>query len=458
MTSSLSSVVSPSSVQHPSYNFSETSTSSSLAASLSSSAHSSPASPSTLVSFSALRSAYMRSAPIEVVLQLCRDIQLMACTELQDRFVSEVIYSYPCCCFPPNSRMSSRLLKALIVESDIAHFPLADSIAIAFDQIMGGFSSPPPLCVCRPRCAKLHAEGVSFVSYQLPAALVPKHYHNEQPTPYNTMSFRLFKERNEVGLRTWTGGMYLSEYLYGQRSVLRLRGARVLELGGGVGITAVSTARLCGVRELVATDKCPHVLYNLKMNVHINCIQLREKYWETERKQRKKVEERGDFMGASSVSFEIFDWELKLALLSKIQPNAATADQSPADWAGIDLVIGSDLVYDPKASNELVGALTSLLQVPVEKEDEKRRQEEEDVEEQGEVAELVSSCLKRGKRYAIIVCTVRDADEFALFLSTLKESGLKCVEDEETVVRLFDYDRSNIRVLIIADGVNENTK
>ena len=124
-----------------------------------------------------------------------------------------------------------------------------------------------------------------------------------------------------VGMRVWAAGLLLANFLAANPSLLR--GARVLELGAGIGATAAALAAAMDAAdaplELVLTDYEPSVVDNMRHNV-AGC-------------------------GWPVVRCETLDWCRPLA----------------ADVAAYDLVVAADVTYDPALAPPFAATLAALL-------------------------------------------------------------------------------------------------
>eukprot|EP00762_Andalucia_godoyi_P001355 ANDGO_04881.mRNA.1 Putative uncharacterized protein DDB_G0277003 len=129
---------------------------------------------------------------------------------------------------------------------------------------------------------------------------------------------------HETGTVAWEAGCFLAEFAASHPDLFD--GKSVLELGTGIGVTAIGLMKLCNIRRMTMTDYAPLVLSNLAGNVKLNEPYPSGCAWTME-----------------SMNWESFD-------------RSAVADRTE------ELVIGADLVYEPDAIIGLCNVVQSLLQ------------------------------------------------------------------------------------------------
>ncbi|RXM37138.1 UPF0764 protein C16orf89-like [Acipenser ruthenus] len=140
-----------------------------------------------------------------------------------------------------------------------------------------------------------------------------------------------------TGLVTWEAALCLAEWALELPQVFKDRS--VLELGSGVGLTGIALCKSCSPKRYTFSDCHPTVLQQLQRNVELNGLALR-----------------GSSVADSSsadvgVAVEGLDW-------------AAVSEEQLQDLQA-DVVIASDVVYDPEIVCCLVGLLSKLLSCTV---------------------------------------------------------------------------------------------
>ncbi|KXS11349.1 hypothetical protein M427DRAFT_60764 [Gonapodya prolifera JEL478] len=171
-----------------------------------------------------------------------------------------------------------------------------------------------------------------------------------------------------TGLRSWTGGIALSEYLatWQRRSATlsaqpNVAGKSVLELGAGCGLLALTCAAL-GAKRVVATDTT-RVVSRLRKNVEMNL--------------ESSLHNGGSKMPVTEVA--ILNWG------EAIPPTLVGHNDA------IDLILATDVIFDPTLISPLVVTLDSIIQCGAE---------------------------------AFIVSTVRNSATYERFLDGTRERGL----------------------------------
>ncbi|TFK21547.1 hypothetical protein FA15DRAFT_672480 [Coprinopsis marcescibilis] len=150
-----------------------------------------------------------------------------------------------------------------------------------------------------------------------------------------------FEDHTSVGLQSWGSSIIFGESFCASPSSYfggppgRPSPRRILELGAGTGITSIAAAKLLANQrpEIVATDFHPDVLENLKLNIKLN------------------------FPPSPSIS-----------------PSTPIA-VLPLDWANPDycapyldkrfeVILGTDVVYEPEHATWIKGCVRNLLCLP----------------------------------------------------------------------------------------------
>ncbi|GAA5862845.1 hypothetical protein JCM3774_006661 [Rhodotorula dairenensis] len=191
-----------------------------------------------------------------------------------------------------------------------------------------------------------------------------------------------------TGLRTWQACVALSNHLLADPSLVRSH-SRILELGAGVGLLSLVSAKVLGpgdntrpergeTTRIVATDVDEKVLEMLEANIAENGLQER-------------------------VLARSLDWELAL----DPQRAGSELDRWEAEVWGTKnqratLILGADIVYDPSLIGPLSAKLAYLL----------------------EPAQPVQDSCSSPSSEALIAGTVRNEETWELFLSACRARRL----------------------------------
>eukprot|EP00756_Hemistasia_phaeocysticola_P041428 Hpha_TRINITY_DN16916_c1_g6::TRINITY_DN16916_c1_g6_i1::g.54945::m.54945 len=209
-------------------------------------------------------------------------------------------------------------------------------------------------------------------------------------------ALRVYPEFSQVGLALWPAGYALAEWLMTRPE--DFRGANIVELGSGVGLTAVAAARYTEARSVTLTDYLPSVNSNAEENMFLCGLSAEESA-----RPRVRVRE--------------LDWEKAMSgdadTLELVKESAATH------------LLAADVVYDP----EVIPALAHT------------------------VSAFVSLCP--GLQGAIFGVTHRTEQSWQLAVDELARRGLslkaaasaESLQSEEE--RIFQYDRSLVKIYIL---------
>ncbi|CDM29149.1 hypothetical protein DTO013E5_5859 [Penicillium roqueforti] len=230
--------------------------------------------------------------------------------------------------FPvPPDRYRSRVLKQLIsrIEESIIN-PEEDEIN---DDLMESWST----LVSQPKPSALQqAQQLSLVKYTAPtssAGNCPKR------TVTTSESRGVILYAGTTGNRTWEAALHLGSFLASEAGEALVRGKRVIELGAGTGFLSFLCARHLGVRSIVATDREPALVDNIRACVKHN------------------------LHGRESIPIYPAVWEWGTPL-EKVGDLAGLGSDEGEEGTGLkfDVALGADLVYD----TDLVPSLLSTVQ------------------------------------------------------------------------------------------------
>ncbi|KAI8630803.1 S-adenosyl-L-methionine-dependent methyltransferase [Xylariaceae sp. FL1651] len=154
---------------------------------------------------------------------------------------------------------------------------------------------------------------------------------SEEPTITLLERRNLISGSRTTGFRTWEAALHLGSYLLTDAGRSLIRGKTVLELGGGTGFLAILCAKHLGARHVTTTDGDESVLDGLKENLALNGLD-----------DERLVTTRKLWWGE----------ELK-----------GTWVEQECEAEPYDVVVGTDITYDPVAIVVLVQTLQYLFQM-----------------------------------------------------------------------------------------------
>eukprot|EP00897_Mesotaenium_endlicherianum_P000895 jgi/Mesen1/10806/ME000092S10290 len=173
--------------------------------------------------------------------------------------------------------------------------------------------------------------------------------------------------QGSTGCSVWPAGIYLAEFLMSFPRVVA--GRRCLELGSGSGLVGACLARLCP-KKVVLTDGNLEALHNLSHNLTINGARIA--LAPPEDQQVAAREEHGTAWQAAAPSRETSDAlsgppvgesaDVDAPEVSCTQLRWEDAEREELEAHEADLILGADLVYDPRVVPMLVKVLALLLQ------------------------------------------------------------------------------------------------
>ncbi|EPT31674.1 hypothetical protein TGME49_254830 [Toxoplasma gondii ME49] len=138
-----------------------------------------------------LRRGVMRAARMQKVIAICTFLDLLSSTEMQDIFVDLLFSAPPLRDAPPPKAYLVSLLKCLYVAAELRQLPLSDRFAEAIFEHVSAYSKSDDM------------DDKPFVAYET----------LDVARPPQVFTFRILPCRNELGMRTWTAGFFLVEYL-----------------------------------------------------------------------------------------------------------------------------------------------------------------------------------------------------------------------------------------------------
>ncbi|KAJ5457185.1 hypothetical protein N7530_012459 [Penicillium desertorum] len=231
---------------------------------------------------------------------------------------------------PPDS-YRSRVLKQILsrIEESITN-PEEDEIN---DDLMESWST----LVSQPKPSALQqAQQLSLVKYTAPTC-------NTGTSPERTVttseSRGLILSAGTTGNRTWEAALHLGSFLASETGEALVRGKRVIELGAGTGFLSLVCACHLGVRSVVATDRGPALIDNIR-----DCV-------------------RHNLQGRESIPIYPAVWEWGTPLERKGDLAGLGSDEGE-DGTGLrfDVALGADLIYDTDLVPLLISTVRDLFE------------------------------------------------------------------------------------------------
>ncbi|KAG2455769.1 CP062 protein, partial [Polypterus senegalus] len=137
-----------------------------------------------------------------------------------------------------------------------------------------------------------------------------------------------------TGLVTWEAALCLAEWAMEHTDIFQ--GRSILELGSGVGLTGITVCKMCRPHKYIFSDCHPNVLRQLQKNLSLNNLAIQE-FASSAASNTSEVQ----------IMVKNLDWEV--------------ASQEHFKDLCVDVVIASDVVYDPEIVRCLVKLLSQLL-------------------------------------------------------------------------------------------------
>lgn len=168
--------------------------------------------------------------------------------------------------------------------------------------------------VAQPKPTALQqAQQLSPIKYTAPLQFPPS---STERTVTTIESRGLILSGGTTGNRTWEAALHLGSFLASPAGEALVRGKRIIELGAGTGFLSLFCARHLGARGVVATDREPVLIGNMR-----HCVRLNQ--GET---------------GPIPIFPAVWDWGSPLELTEEMTPLVED------DQLGFDVALGADLV------------------------------------------------------------------------------------------------------------------
>lgn len=258
---------------------------------------------------------------------------LLSCTRVQGEVMKTIIYHEHTTKYSPSTQYIGLFLKKYIdlIENIPGGYDLDDELVESYVSLIASTD------------LTAMSAGMCFKTYTL---------DKEQYTRVVLKEEQMMISHGTTGLQTWIASLYLSDFFIEHPDIIRSR--NVLELGAGCGLLGFVCAAM-GATHVQSTDFSPMVMKLLEENRELN-PQIR-----------------------GQISVSELDWNDPEELCGKM-----------ADT--VDVIVGSDVVYDPTIMPALVDVLQRVI---------------------------VSS-----QQVAYITITVRNQDTADLFFKLIDDTGV----------------------------------
>ncbi|KAJ5376307.1 hypothetical protein N7509_013193 [Penicillium cosmopolitanum] len=256
----------------------------------------------------------------------------------------------------PPTTYRSRVLKLLLarIEEGITD-PEEDEI---LDSLMETWAN----LLTTPKPSALdQAQQLSQIKYTAPTPPPTPSSSTTTTTPPRTVTISesrgVILSGGTTGNRTWEAALHLGSYLATSAGETLIRGKRVIELGAGTGFLSLFCAKHLGARAVVATDREPFLIDNMRACVGVNNREI-------------EIEEDGREVARTIPMYPaIWDWGTKLETATvenedgegegKEQDSvSAVGDKS----VGFDIALGADLIYDADIIPLLISTVRDLFE------------------------------------------------------------------------------------------------
>ncbi|EAW20953.1 protein-lysine N-methyltransferase [Aspergillus fischeri NRRL 181] len=238
----------------------------------------------------------------------------------------------------PPLNYRARVLKNILslLEESISD-PEEDEIS---DDLMECWST----LVTQPKPSALQqAQQLAYVKYTAPvqdadADGAPSGEHRANRTIITSESRGLILSAGTTGFRTWEAALHLGSFLSTPAGQVLVRGNRVIELGAGTGFLSMFCAKHLGVQSMVATDREPGLIENIR-----DCMRRNE-------------------LDPAIFHPAIWEWGTPLSLTQSGQEDEGDAAVLGSGDLAFDVALGADLIYDVDLVPLLLSTLRDLFE------------------------------------------------------------------------------------------------
>ncbi|XP_067141486.1 protein-lysine N-methyltransferase EEF2KMT isoform X2 [Centruroides vittatus] len=203
-----------------------------------------------------------------------------------------------------------------------------------------------------------------------------------------------------TGLIVWEASKFLVDW--GIENAALLKEKTILELGSGLGLLGIALCQLVKFSKYIFSDNSQDVLRILKKNIDLNFYHSEYNKLNVIQKQKEKFNNFANFDDGNDVN----------------KPEVSNLTVLPMEWKSAtcgeinkynpDIILGSDITYDPDIFDDLIHVLCIFLK-----------------------------CSKNRKAY--LSMTERNKTTLTLFLHKTKEAGLHYIKEANPREQHFVY-------------------
>ncbi|KAF7458629.1 protein-lysine N-methyltransferase EEF2KMT [Cryptosporidium felis] len=231
-----------------------------------------------------------------------------------------------------------------------------------------------------------------------------------------------FEDCNLVGMRPWSAGYYLAEWLiFSAKLDRKIVNSDIIELGSGVGIASIIPYLLLPISSICSTDNDPRIIHNLKYNYFVNGITL----------SPVESDHCEDSFKERIARVMCLDWETTDINIAR---ELVKSSRNP-------VIISSDVIYDDNLTLLFVNSLKHLLASSYEKvfgSLPKKSNFQNLDSSQVKWDELPEADFKLISTYAVSVNTFRNQQTIQFFVDKCIENGLTVSRDYTNIPRIFN--------------------
>ncbi|KAK9173568.1 putative methyltransferase family protein [Cryptosporidium meleagridis] len=363
-----------------------------------------------------LKNAIFTLQSIKTVISICMHIGLFKNLALQVDLVKNILNCEILKKYPLPSIYQRKLLCEIVKIIESAGDEVSDELYMHLSKLMGS----------------CHSNLVSHIIITFPnnQTNINLNYSNL----LNSGNFVFgFEECNLVGMRPWSAGYRLVEWLIHSVNLGRsVANSDLIELGSGIGISSIIPYSVLPIKSVCSTDHDPKIINNLRYNFEINGILL-----SSELEEHAKSNSDKKFARVMCLDWETINNNITKEILKPLK--------NP-------IIISSDVIYDNDLTILFVRALRLLLSSCNEKKfgsNYERCARNDHRNKSVKWDELQEADFSSISAYAISVNTVRNQHTIQYFVDCCIENGLTISRDSTVVPVIFNIELDISTVIFI---------